>query len=148
MPRAEIASKQAMFTLGQLHAELAGKLQANKAEGKRLVDAMRHVEAVMKLLRPGYDVRPIAVRRRKLNPWFKRGTIFRLVLDILRKAESPLTAREITLQMLADKGVQNASQRAVRDLICGVIASLRNHKGKTVETVGEGMPVRWRLKPL
>jgi hypothetical protein len=32
MPRAEIASKQAVYTLGLLHAELAGKLLANKRE--------------------------------------------------------------------------------------------------------------------
>ena len=48
---------------------------------------MLQVEAVMKMLQPGYDVRPIAVRRRKLNPWFKRGTVFRAALDVLRTAE-------------------------------------------------------------
>ena len=35
MPRAEIASKQAVYTLGLLHAELAGKLLANKREASR-----------------------------------------------------------------------------------------------------------------
>ena len=35
MPRAEIASKQTVYTLGLLHAELAGKLLANKREASR-----------------------------------------------------------------------------------------------------------------
>lgn len=35
MPRAEIATKQAKFTLEQLHAELGGKILDNKAEAKR-----------------------------------------------------------------------------------------------------------------
>jgi hypothetical protein len=64
-------------------------------EAKRLAQAMMHVEAVLKMLEPGYDVRPIAVRRRRPNKWFKRGTVFRHALDVLRAAEGPLTTREI-----------------------------------------------------
>ena len=36
MPLAEIKSKQAVYTLGLLHAELAGKLLANNREAIRL----------------------------------------------------------------------------------------------------------------
>jgi hypothetical protein len=50
MPRAEIASKQAVYTLGLLHAELAGKLLATKREAIRLRTAMMQVEAVVKML--------------------------------------------------------------------------------------------------
>ena len=145
MPHAKIAKKQATFTLEQLHAELAGKIIDNKKEGHRLVAAMKHVEAVLKLLQPGYDVRPIAVRRRKLNPWFRRGTVLRASLDVLRKAEGPLTTREITERMLTAKGVTDAKPKAIRDLISGVLASLRNYEGKGVVAVGEGMPVRWSI---
>lgn len=145
MPRAEIASKQALFALAKLHSELAGKLLDNATERKRLTVSMLQVEAVMKMLQPGFDVRPIAVRRRKLNPWFKRGTVFRASLDVLREAEGPLTARQITERLLASKNVTNASKRAVRDLACGVTASLRNHNGKSVQVVGDGMPARWKL---
>jgi hypothetical protein len=34
MPRAEIASKQALFTLAKPHSELAGKLLDNRAQAK------------------------------------------------------------------------------------------------------------------
>src|SRR5216684_6258236 len=116
MPRAEIASKQALFTLAELHSELAGKLVDNERERKRLTVAMLQVEAVMKMLEPGYNVATIAVRRRKPNPYFKRGTVFRSAVDALRVASDPLTAREIVLEMLAAKGVTDASEKAVRDL--------------------------------
>jgi hypothetical protein len=94
----------AMFALERLHAELGGQILQNKKDAKRLAQAMVHVEAVLKMLEPGYDVRPIAVRRRKPNPWFKRGTVFRYALDALRVAGAPLTSREIVLEMLAAKG--------------------------------------------
>jgi hypothetical protein len=129
MPRAEISSKQALFTLAKLHSELAGKLLDNKRQGKRLTVAMLQVEAVMKMLEPGYNVRPVAVRRRKPNPWFKRGTVIRSAVDVLRVAAKPLTTREIVLAVLAAKGVTDATPKAIRDLGGAVQSSLRNHKG-------------------
>jgi hypothetical protein len=63
MPRAEIASKQAVYTLGLLHVELAGKLLANKREAIRLRTAMMQVEAVVKMLEPGFNVASIAATR-------------------------------------------------------------------------------------
>jgi hypothetical protein len=96
MPRAEIASKQAVYTLGLLHAELAGKLLANKREAIRLRTAMMQVEAVVKMLQPGFNVASIAAKRRnKSNPWFKRRTLFRSAVDVLRRAQAPMTARQI-----------------------------------------------------
>src|SRR5260370_21003487 len=96
MERAEIASKQALLTLGQLHSELAGKLSANLRETKRLRLAIFQVEAVMKMLSPEVNLRLIAPKRRNIgNPWFKRGTLARAVIDTLRKATAPLPAEGI-----------------------------------------------------
>jgi hypothetical protein len=99
MPRAEIASKQAIFTLTQLHAELGGKMQDNKRAAVKIRTAMMQVEAVLQMLRPGFSVAAIAAKRRvKSNPWFKRGTLFRSAVDVLRRAEAPMTrARSPTL---------------------------------------------------
>ena len=143
--RTEIASKQARFTLERLHAELGGKILENKKEAERLAADMKHVETVLKMLDPSYNVRSISVRRRKPNPWFKRGTVFRHAIDALRKAERPLTAREITLAMIDAKGIADADPKAVHDLIGGVQASLKNNEGKMVKAIGEGMPARWAL---
>jgi hypothetical protein len=53
MPRAEIKSKQAIFTLSQLHAELAGKFAENRNAGVKIKTAMMQVEAVLQMLQPG-----------------------------------------------------------------------------------------------
>lgn len=146
MPHAKIFSKQATFALEKLHAELAGKVNENKKEAQRLHKAMVHVEEVLKLLHPGYDVRPIAVRRRKLNPWFKRGTLFRAALDVLRTAEKPISSGEVVSRLLAAKGVKNPSRDSHNALECAVNSSLRNHKDGLVERVGETRPSVWRVR--
>jgi hypothetical protein len=69
-----------------LHAELAGKLLANKREAIRLRTTMMQVEAVVKMLQPGFNVASIAAKRRnKSNPWFKRGTLFGSAVDVPRR---------------------------------------------------------------
>jgi hypothetical protein len=143
MPRAESASKQAVYTLGLLHAELAGKLLANKREAIRLRTAMMQVEAVVKMLEPGFNVASIAAKRRnKSNPWFKRGTLFRSAVDVMRRAGEPMTAREIANTLIADKAHQATRKQAI-DLLAAILAALRKRDGGTV--VGEGAPARWRL---
>jgi hypothetical protein len=137
MPRAEIASKQAVYTLGLLHAELAGKLLANKREAIRLRTAMLQVEAVVKMLQPGFNVASIAA-----NPWFKRGTLFRSAVDVLRRGGTPMTAREIADTLIADKAPQATRKQAI-DLQAAILVALRKRNGGAV--VGEGAPARWRL---
>jgi hypothetical protein len=71
MPRVQIATTQAKYTLEQLHAELGGKILDNKKEAARLAQAMKRVEAILKMIELGYDVRPIAVRRAEAKSVFQ-----------------------------------------------------------------------------
>jgi hypothetical protein len=52
MPRAEIASNQAIFALTQLHAELAGKFAESRNAGVQIKTAIMQVEAVLQMLQP------------------------------------------------------------------------------------------------
>ena len=62
--------------LVRLHADIGGRIKANKQEAERLAADMKHVEAVLKMFDPTYSVRAISARRRvQGNPWFKRGTL-------------------------------------------------------------------------
>jgi hypothetical protein len=142
MPHAEIATKQALHTLNQLHAELAGKLQANTEEQARLEESMRHVEAVIKLLEPGFSLRKIAIRRRAKNQWFKRGTMFRHALDVLRAAEKPLTSREVAERMLVGVAA-DVDGKSAATLTGSVHAALKGHDGIAVKRHGDGEPAKW-----
>jgi hypothetical protein len=51
--------------LVQLHADLGGKIEKTRQEAKRLAEDMKHVEAVIRMFAPDYDVRRIAVKRRQ-----------------------------------------------------------------------------------
>ena|ERR1700687_1214415 len=42
-----------------------------RKEAQRLAGQMVHVESVIRMMDPTYNLRRIAVKRRKPNPWFK-----------------------------------------------------------------------------
>jgi hypothetical protein len=138
----------AVAYLVRLHADIGGQILENRKEAKRLADAMIHVEAVIRIFDPDYSVRGISARRRqRTNPWFKRGTLFREALGVLRTAAAPMTVREITDAVLAAKGVADADKRQRLGVEAGIRSSLEDHADETVERVGAALPKRWRLRP-
>ena len=105
---------------------------------------MMQVEAVVKMLQPGFNVASIAAKRRnKSNPWFKRGTLFRSAVDVMRRAGSPMTAREIAETLIAGKAPE-ASRKQSKDLQAAILAARRKRDGAMV--VGVGAPARWSLR--
>jgi hypothetical protein len=76
---------------------------------------------------------------------FKRGTLFRAALDVLRTTTAPMTVTEIAGAMLAAKGVKDATAKQRKGIEAGVRCSLENNASKGVERVGEGVPKRWKL---
>jgi len=106
----------AMYSLERLHAELGGKIKDNSQEAKRLAQCMKHVATVLKMLQPGYGVRSIAVRRRKP---FRRGTVYRAALDVLKATEGPLTVRESVLRLFTGMGEADPDLKTIRALKAG-----------------------------
>ena len=107
---------------------------------------MKHLEAVIRMLAPDFDTRRIAVRtRNRTNRWFKRGTMFRAVLGVLKSASGPLTVREMAVRLLAEKGEPDPDPKVIRQLEGGVRAALLGKRERTVVRVGQGMPARWAL---
>ena len=145
MPHGKILPYHALKTLTQLHAELGGKIDGNRRAGDKLRAQMVQVEAVIKMLEPDFSVKGISAKRRNVgNPWFKRGTLYRAVLDVLRDAPAPLTAAQICNAVLEGKEPQ-ATHRQATVLQNAILSALRNRQGKSIERVGEGLPARWKL---
>jgi hypothetical protein len=118
-----------VHALKRLHARLGGEIKGNRRGAKR--KAMRHVEAILKMLAPGFDVAGIAARRRykSASPYKRRG-VFRAVLEVLRVAARPLTSREISEALLHKAGIAAPTVKQVRSMFGALHTSLRNHQGK------------------
>ena len=85
-----------------------------------------------------------AKRRNKSNPWFKRGTLFRSAEDELRRAQGPMTAREIAGSPGVAGKAPQATRKQSKDLQAAILAALRKRDGAIV--IDDGAPGRWQLK--
>lgn len=130
--------------LVHLHARLTAKLSDSLANSERIAANIGHVEAVIRLFDPAYNVKRIPGRRRNVgNPWFKRGTLFRAALDVLRKADAPMTTMEIAKRLAADRGA-TPTREQLRKLDAGLRSCLNKNVGKAVACDDE-RPARWCL---
>jgi hypothetical protein len=135
----------AVAYLVRLHADIGGKILENKKEAARLAASMLAVEHVIKIFDPDYNVQAIATRRRqRTNPWFKRGTLFREALGVLRTATVPMTVREITDAVLKAKDIIPDKRQWI-GIEQGIRSALEDHAGESVQRIGEGNPKRWTL---
>lgn len=91
---------------------------------------LRHVlgcaDVVMQEINPGWimdDLKPVQKNVRKAPG--RSGEIARLTLDILRDAQEPLTAREVSIRAMKRLGQDDADKETVERVYKAVEATLR-----------------------
>ena len=89
-------------------------LKQAEAQVDRYKVNLAEIEAAIYEIAPELD---LPLRFCKPNPIFARGEMSRLVLDVLREADRPLTMREIAGRMLDRKGVV-VLEPGLREYIC------------------------------
>lgn len=47
--------KPALYALLRFHAEIGGRIKDNKLQALKLIEDMKHVEAVLHMLEPGFS---------------------------------------------------------------------------------------------
>jgi hypothetical protein len=137
------------YTLTELfdkRAELAGQIiQAEKQVRQLRVD-LAHVEATIRILRPGTELPKVVPRRVEFRPrYFKRGQLTRLILDFMRDhADGSVTVADIMPTVVSDRTLNSAEYRRVE--IVTYEALRRLAKRGTVQQSGQGAKAaRWRL---
>lgn len=86
--------------------ELAGQVQPYHRQLQRLADELDHLDATIRLFVPEYDL--VDIRPRTRLPGrrcFGSGECQRLVLEVLRDAEGPLSGPVLTQAVATRKGL-------------------------------------------
>lgn len=113
-------------------AEIAGQIAATREELRKLIVALDHIDAAIRLFDPGYDVE--SIRDKPVHPAqiARRGDSIRLLLDLLREATEPLSTKQLALQVMAHRGLNAQDDALVLTMTRRVGASLRGYKDKGV----------------
>jgi hypothetical protein len=141
-----MAEPHVITALVAKYAELQGQLQTNEQEADRLRIEIAHVEATIRIFRHDADLSLVAPRMpRNRNPWFRKGHCIRAAIDVLRQSQMPMSAREIALRLLRERGITDANARSVKFLTSTIYGSLNRRKDGAVTVHGGGFPKRWSL---
>jgi len=110
--------------------ELAGRVQLCRRELRQLADELVHLDATIHLFAPHYDLGGIQARRqRRGRRWFGPGECQRLVLEVLRDAEGPLSDQGVTVAVAARQGLLGRPE-VLAPLQKTTLAVLRRLAGK------------------
>lgn len=127
-------------------AELSGQVETLQREIRELVVAIDHIDATIRVFDPAADLDDIKPKLPPRHSAF-RGEVTRLVLNALRKSDKPLPVSDLTLTVLAGRGLTSDDKPFARVMSRRVGACLRNLRKKgLIEMVREpGLVGVWRI---
>jgi hypothetical protein len=128
-------------------AELAGELEHHQAKVRQLLIDLDAVDATIRMFKPDIDLEEI--RPKPLPPRHAayKGEVARIVLGTLRDAKRPCTTQELTMHVMAERGMNTADKRLVKTVTKRVGACLRHHRNKGLlsSTEALGKRIAWEV---
>ncbi|RKG37419.1 hypothetical protein [Acinetobacter rongchengensis] len=139
-----MAESHLISVLTKKRAELLGQIESHQKDIQRISEILLHVDHTIKLFSPEFDLRSIKSKRtNQRNPYFGRGELQTLVLTCLREAQSPMNYKEIMVQILEVKGMDESLRDDVSPSLIKVLNRLRI-KGIIV-AIGNHRPYLWQI---
>ena len=129
------------------HADLTGEAEAIRSRQDEISATLVHLEAVILLFDPNYDLQSVRPRRYTSGePYYVRPHA-RIVLSILREVGAPTTTRDIIKRVIAVEDRDPRDPAVRRDTAKRVLNALQRQRAKGV--VGsqrtEGNHLLWAI---
>ena len=121
-----MAESPVIFSLKAKRAELDGELMETEKHAARLRADLDAIDRAIKVFDPTIELSKIRPIVRRARPrLFAHGHFSRVVLDVLRRADRPLTFREIAERINAEHRLNGGGKHLMRDLVKMVRGTLR-----------------------
>jgi hypothetical protein len=135
-----------MSALKDKRARIDGEIQMRRFQIMRLEIELAHIDAVLKMFRPGFDPAKIATKRTitRSKAGTARGSGTREAMTVLREAGEPLTSRQIAERILAKHGKQVVDEDCDR-LANNIHGSLSRRRDGAVAVNASVYPAQWRI---
>jgi hypothetical protein len=123
--------------LRKKRAELSGELIAAEKRVLQIRADLDCLDGAIRLFDPEAEPRKIRpVQARRMSGPIPRGQCSRAVLDMLRRADQPMTVREIAAQLAADYRMDAGNKGAMDALVAKGRNTLARQKGLASELSG------------
>jgi len=140
----ETGNKYALAALKEKRASIAGEIAQKKTQIARLQKTLEHVDETIRVFDPAFDVGALPAKRPRSHVnLFRQGELGRLIVDALRRAGRPLSAREIVTALMEARGYDETARPALAPRVRGNLAYLHGRGVLVKEEAGDG--VTWAL---
>jgi len=142
-----MAETHVISALVDKRARIDGEIKARRYQIMRLEMELAHIDAVIKMFRPSYDIATIATKRTfAKNPaGLPKGAGGPIALSVLREAGAPLTANEIAGRVLARLGKED-SPEARKMLACTINGTFSRRNDGAISHDSTTYPGRWYIR--
>jgi hypothetical protein len=143
-----MADPHVITALVKRRSELSGDIENTQRNLQQMILDLEHLDRTLLMFDPDYRIETIKPKAfRPPEDWSKRGQMTRLIMGILRQAAEPLSARDIAVQLMLERGLDTSSDKLVRLMAkrCGVALRGMRDRGIATSHEGPGMLVLWRL---
>lgn len=128
-------------------AELAGLLEHHQAEVRQLMINLDAIDQALRLFKP--DIELEAIKPKPMPPRHAayKGEVARIVLGTLRDAKRPCSTQELTMHVMAERGMNTADKGLVKTVGKRVGSSLRHHRARGLirSAKGLGDRIAWEV---
>ncbi len=141
-----MAETHIISALVEKRARLLGEIENRRFQIMRLEIELGHLDATIRMFKPGYDVAAILPKRSfgKNPAGVPKGAGGRYALSVLRETNRPLTAGEIAERVLIRLG-KPITPDARKMLAAAIFGTLSRRKDGAVIYDASTHPGRWRL---
>jgi hypothetical protein len=141
-----MAGTHVISALVDKRARLDGEIKSRRFQIMRLEAEMAHVDAVIRMFNPSYDISKIATKRSfgKNPAGTKKGDGVRMALTVLREASEPLTTNEIAARVLAKLGKPETPE-ALAMLATNIKGNFSRRRDGAVQLDATSYPGRWTM---
>jgi len=129
-------------------AAVAGEIEQTHEHLKKLLADLETLDAAILQFAPDYKIEAIKPKAFRPPPdWSHRGQMIRFVLNTLRQAAEPLTARDIALQLLVERALNRDDQKLLRLMTKRVGVALRGARDNSAvkSAQGPGQFMVWEI---
>lgn len=129
-------------------AELAGQLEHHQATVRQLMINLDAIDQALRLFKPDIELSDIKAKPMPPRHAAYKGEVSRIVLGTLRDAKRACSTQELTMHVMAERGMNTADKRLVKTVGKRVGACLRHHrtKGLIRSVDGLGDRLAWEVQ--
>ena len=144
-----MADTHVISALVNKRGRLDGEIQMRRYQISRLEMELAHIDAVIRMFKPGYDISKIATKRsvERSQAGTAKGSGTREALTILREAGEPLSCRDIAERILARRKEEPDADTISR-LANNIHGSFSRRRDGVLQVDITTQPATWRIANL